>query len=97
MGFLGLFSKSKAPEKLEKLPSGSFRISSTGVISASTLPASFPEERVKRIGEFFVKVFRQAQEQNLPLKEFHVDYSGLKLTGREAKGGAMVFLSPRKF
>lgn len=96
MGLLNLFSKKK-PEKVEKLPSGSFRVSSSGQISASTLPGSFPESVVKDIGALFVESFKSAQERGLPLKELHLDFAGLKLTAREAKGGAVVFLAPRKF
>ncbi len=83
--------------KVEKLPSGSFTISPTGSINASTLPGSFPEEIVKEIGGVFLKVFKEAKEQNLPFKELQIDYAGLKLTGREARGGAIVFITPRKF
>ncbi len=96
MGFLSLFSKKK-PEKLEKLPSGSFRVSAAGQISASTLPGAFPEETMKEIGEVFVQAFRTAQEQGLPLKELNLDFAGAKIAGREARGGAVVFLTPRKF
>ena len=97
MGFLGLFGKKKTEVKLDKLPSGSFTISASGEINASTLPGSFPEEVVKEIGAVFVKIFKEAREQDLPFKELQIDYAGLKLTGRDAKGGAIVFMSPRKF
>lgn len=96
MGLLSLFSKKK-PEKLEKLPSGSFRIGSSGEISASTLPGAFPEDTMKEIGGIFVEAFKTAREQGIPLKELNLDYAGAKITGREAKGGAVVFLTPRKF
>ncbi len=96
MGLLSLFSKKK-PEKLEKLPSGSFRISAAGQISASTLPGAFPEETMTEIGQLFVGAFKAAAEQGLPLKELNLDYAGAKIAGREAKGGAVIFLTPRKF
>ena len=83
--------------KLEKLPSGSFRIGASGEISASTLPGAFPEETMKEIGGMFVQAFKSAQEQGMPLKELNLDYAGAKITGREARGGAVVFLTPRRF
>ena len=98
MGFLGLFGKAKKEVKMvEKLPSGSFTISPKGDINASTLPGSFPEEIVKEIGQVFLRVFKEAQDLNMPFKEFQIDYAGLKMIGRDAKGGAIVFLTPRKF
>lgn len=96
MGFLSLFSKKK-PEPLEKLPSGSFRVSASGQISASTIPGGYPHETLREIGEMFVQAFKTAAEQGVPLKELNLDYAGAKITGREARGGAVVFLTPRKF
>lgn len=82
---------------MEKLPKGSFRISAAGQISASTIPGGFPRETLKEIGEMFVQAFKSAQEQGVPLKELNLDYGGAKIAGREAKGGAVIFLTPRKF
>jgi hypothetical protein len=96
MGLLDLFSKKK-PDKVEKLPSGSFRIDSSGQISASTLPGSFPEELMREIGGIVVETFKTAADQGLPLKELNLDYAGAKIAGREARGGAVIFLTPRKF
>lgn len=97
MGLLSLFSKKAKAEPMEKLPSGSFRISAAGEISASTIPGGFPRETLTEIGEMFVQAFRTAQEQGIPLKELNLDYAGAKIVGREARGGAVVFLTPRKF
>ena len=89
MGLLDLFSKKK-PDKVEKLPSGSFRIDSAGQISASTLPGAFPEELMREIGGIVVETFKTAAEQGLPLKELNLDYAGAKIAGREARGAAAV-------
>ena len=38
--------------------------------------------------------FRTAASNNLPLTELHIHFSGLTITARELRGGALIFLSP---
>lgn len=96
MGFLSLFSKAPDAAKLERLPSGSFTIDSSGHVVTSTLPASYPGVRVKVIGETVTTIFRSAQEEGLPLKEIVIHFAGLKVTARELRGGAIIFLAPKQ-
>jgi len=42
-----------------------------------------------------LETFRDAQAAQLPLAELVVNYGSLKLTARELRGGAIVFLSPK--
>jgi hypothetical protein len=91
-----MFSKSAPVEPtLERLPSGSFTVDKSGHVVASTLPHSFPPARVKEIGVLAVKILQGAAQQQMPLRELSINYAGLKLTVREARGGAIVFLAPR--
>jgi hypothetical protein len=94
MGFLNAFSKSRA--KLETWPEGSFTFDRSGGIVTSTLPQSFPPDLLREIGQIVAQIFRSAQERQLPMREISIQYVGLRLTAREMRGGAMVFLSPRK-
>jgi hypothetical protein len=96
MGILNLFAKPSVAAKPETLPQGSFSMDSSGRIVSSTLPQTFPEERMRQIGQIMITVFRSAQERQLPLRELSVQYAGLSLTAREMRGGTMVFFSPRK-
>ncbi|HEY1170023.1 MAG TPA: hypothetical protein VGH19_01520 [Verrucomicrobiae bacterium] len=96
MGFLGLFSKTEPEANVGKLPSGSFTIDRTGRIIASTLPRSFDEKLIQEIGSIVLEMFQKAQTVNLPLREVSIHYAGLKITARELRGGAMIFLSPVK-
>jgi hypothetical protein len=94
MGFLNAFSKSRA--KLESCPEGSFTLDKSGGIVTSTLPQSFPPETMRKIGQIVIQIFRSAQERQRPMREISIQYVGLRLTARDMRGGAMVFLSPRK-
>ena len=92
MGLLTLFSKS--PPALLRLPSGSFSVDSKGTVLSGTLPSSFPTELVHDIGQQVLGAFREAVTAQLPLSELIIQYPSLKITAREMRGGAMVFLSP---
>jgi hypothetical protein len=92
MGFLNLFSR-PAPTLL-RLPSGSFTVDREGSVVVGTLPSSFPDEIVRSIGEDVLNAFKTAADAQLPLAELVVHYPSLKITARELRGGAIVFLSP---
>lgn len=94
MGILKPFSRSLKPLRPELLPSGAFSIHSGGEVVSSTLPSQFPASTVNEIGRTVLNAFRRAQDSNLPLNELHIHFSGLTITARELKGGALVFLNP---
>lgn len=94
MGILSLFSKS-LPSALLRLPSGSFTLDGNGRVVVTTLPSSFPAELVAEIGRRVLSTFQDAQNAQLPLDELVVYYPALKITARELRGGAIVYLSPQ--
>jgi len=93
MGFLKLFSK--APPTLLRLPSGSFTVDREGSVLVRTLPSSYPMELVHEIGRQMLAAFQDAASAQLPLSEIVINYSSLKITARELRGGAIVFLSAK--
>lgn len=94
MGFLSIFSKPAGPT-LIRLPTGSFTVDRNCRIVASTLPQNFPAEQVKMIAETVLHVFHSAQEAQMGCTELVIEFAALKLTARELRGGAIVFLAPR--
>jgi len=94
MGFLNRFFKQE-PSKLVHLPSGSFTVDRAGQIMTSTLPQSFPADRLKDIGDKVLAAFRGAERAQMPMAEIIIHYSALKLLARELRGGAIVFLMPQ--
>jgi hypothetical protein len=93
MGLLTLFKKS-APTLL-KLPAGSFTVDREGSIIVDTLPSSFPSSLVVEISTRVLGAFRGAAEAHLPLAQLTITYTSLRITARELRGGAIVFLSPK--
>jgi hypothetical protein len=93
MGFLKIFSKPAAV--LTRLPSGCFTVDRSGKVVASTLPQSFPAALAHEIAGHVLATFREAIAANLPPAELVVHYASLKITARELRGGAIVFLTPQ--
>ncbi len=93
MGLLKLFAK-PAPTLL-RLPSGSFTVDREGTVLTGTLPSSFPANVVKDIARQVLATFGEAAAAQLPLAELIINYPSLKITARELRGGAIIFLVPK--
>jgi hypothetical protein len=94
MGILKPFTRSMKPLRPERLPNGAFTLHRGGEIVGSTLPSSFPIIAVQEIGRVVLECFARAQATNLPLTDLYLHYSGLTITARELRGGALIFLNP---
>ncbi|MCX6902242.1 MAG: hypothetical protein NTW03_01925 [Verrucomicrobia bacterium] len=95
MDFLGIFSTKPAskPGPL-RIPAGTFTMDSNGRLLTSTLPQSFSEEHIHRIAQAILKTFKGARDAQLSLTEVVIHYSALRITARDMRGGAIVFLAP---
>jgi hypothetical protein len=93
MGLLTLFRRGGKSE-LKRLPAGSFTMDSRGRVVSSTLPHSLSAGQVREIGHHILAIFQGARNAQLPLYELVVNYGVFKITAREMRGGAIVFLSP---
>ncbi len=94
MGLLNLFSRPAAPILL-RLPAGSFTVDRDGRVLTSTLPSSFPARLVTRIAQHVRAAFIEAAEAQLPLAELVVHYPSFKISARELRGGAIIYLAPK--
>ena len=93
MGFLTRFNNSG--NGLLKLPAGSFTVDREGSVLIGTLPSSFPAELVNEIAREVLDAFKDAESAQLPLSELVMSYPSLRITARDLRGGAIIFLSPR--
>jgi hypothetical protein len=93
MGLLNLFAKPAPP--LMRLPSGSFTVGRDGRVLTGTLPSTFPTSLVKDIASQVRTAFNEAAAAQLPLAELVIHYPSLKISARELRGGAIIYLSPK--
>lgn len=92
MGLLNLFSKPRPA--LQRLPSGSITVDRDGRIVTSTVASSYPEDVLEGIAEEVLGLFEEARKAHLPLTEFTIHFASLRISAREARGGALIFLTP---
>lgn len=95
MGLLNFFKSRPSANLVRRLPTGSFTVDSTGEVVISTLSQACSAEQVQEIGRLAIATFQSARQARLPVHELVVNYASLKVTARELRGGAIVFLSPR--
>jgi hypothetical protein len=84
-----------APREPHRLPTGSFTVNPEGKVVTYTLPQSFPAARMVEIGRQVLAFFRGAREAHVTVRELVVLYPSLRLSARELRGGAIVFLAPQ--
>jgi hypothetical protein len=94
MGLLNLFTGKCSPE-VQVLPSGSLTIDRDAQILASTVSSAVPEDLLQEIGRRVLQLFRQARIAQVPVTELTLHFASLRITARELRGGAMIFLTPK--
>ena len=94
MALLKPFSRSLRPLDPERLPSGCFSVHRGGAIVGSTLPSTFSHALTVEIGRVVLGILSRAHANNLPLNDLHIHFSGLRITVKELRGGALIFLDP---
>ena len=65
-----------------------------GQVLVSTLVSTVSPALLQDIAQAVLTAFRQAADAGVPLSELIVRYSAFKITARELRGGAIVFLAP---
>jgi hypothetical protein len=87
--------KKTSVAELQRLPTGAFTVDSQGRVVSSTVPQVVPAALVRDIGQCVVAVFQGAHKANLAFSELVAQYASFKITAREMRGGAIIFLSPK--
>jgi hypothetical protein len=90
---MGILSKPPKPE-VKRLPRGTFTVDAVGQIVSSTVPQSVSTALVQEIGHHVLSIFIGAREAQAGFGELVVQYASFKITAREMRGGAIIFLSP---
>jgi hypothetical protein len=92
---MGIVKKKKNTVDLQRLPKGAFTVDAQGRVVSSTVPQWVPAPLVGEIGACVVTVFQGARKANLAFSELVAQYATFKITAREMRGGAIIFLSPK--
>jgi hypothetical protein len=92
MGFLNLLRR--ANPAIQKLPSGTITVDRSLRVVTSTVASSYPPQLLHAICKHVMSLFLEARKAQLPLSELTLQFASLKITAREMRGGAIIFLTP---
>lgn len=92
---MDLVNKQTSAGELQRLPTGAFTVDAQGRVVSSTVPQAVPAAVVREIGQSVVAVFQGARKANVSFSEMVAQYATFKITAREMRGGAIIFLSSK--
>ena len=93
MGFLKKLFRRQAT--VQELPSGSMTVDRNGNTITSTISSAYPAGLLKEIARDVLKLFQEARDSQMPLAEISIHFASLRVTARELRGGAIIFLFPQ--
>ena len=83
------------PAAVQQLPIGTIMVDRDGKITTSTISSAFPQPLLLGIGKDVLELFREARKAHIPMAEVSLHFGSLRITARELRGGAMIFLIPQ--
>ena len=95
MGFLKRLFRFRSRAAVQQLPGGSIAVDREGNVVTSTVSSAYPKELLRAIGRDVLALFREAREAQMPLAEVSIHFVSLRITARELRGGAVIFLFPQ--
>jgi len=93
MGFLKRLFRSRAV--VQQLPTGSLTVDRNGNVVTTTVSSTYPRPLLQNIGHEVLLLFREAREAQMPMAEISLHFTSLRITARELRGGAIIFLFPQ--
>lgn len=94
---MGLLKKIFGSQRadVQELPMGSLTVNVRGDIVTTTISSSYSRGLLSDIAREVLVIFREAKEAQLPLAEVNIHFASLRVTARELRGGAIIFLMPQ--
>jgi hypothetical protein len=95
MGFLKNLFRIRPRAAVQQLPSGSIAVDRDGNVVTSTVSSAYSKDLLRAIGRDVLALFHEAREAQMPLAEVNIQFVSLRITARELRGGAVIFLFPQ--
>jgi hypothetical protein len=93
---MGLLKKLfRRPAAVQELPSGSLTVDRNGNTITSTISSTYPASLLREIARDVLRIFSEARDAQMPLAEISIHFASLRVTARELRGGAIIFLFPQ--
>ena len=96
MGFVKKISQRfRSRAGVQQLPAGSMTVDRDGLIIVTTVSSAYPKAMLHEIGRGVVALFQEARAAQMTLAEVSLHFGSLRITARELRGGAIIFLFPQ--
>jgi hypothetical protein len=96
MGFLRKLKRLfRSRAAVQQLPVGSISVDRDGRVVTSTVSSAYPKALLREIGSDVLVLFREARAAQMPLAEVSIHFGSLRITARELRGGAIIFIFPQ--
>jgi hypothetical protein len=93
MGFLKKIFGGLA--EVQQLPTGTITVDRNGNIVTSTVSSAASKKLLKGIAHDVLELLNEARAAQSPLAEVSLHFGSLRVTARELRGGAIIFLLPQ--
>ena len=80
---------------VQQLPTGTITVDRQGRIVTSTVSSAYPKNLLREVARDVLELFREARVAQMPLAEISLHFGSLRITARELRGGAIIFLFPQ--
>ena len=80
---------------VQQLPAGTITVDRDGRIIASTVSSAYPNNLLQTVARDVLELLREARASQMPLAEVSLHFGSLRITARELRGGAIIFLLPQ--
>jgi hypothetical protein len=80
---------------IQQLPTGTITVNRQGHVVTSTVNSAVPESLLQTIARDVLELFREARTAQMPLSEVSLHFGSLRVTARELRDGAIIFLFPQ--
>ena len=97
MGFIKQFLKRffRSRAAVQQLPAGSVAVDRNGRVVTYTVSSAYPAKLLQGVGKEVLALLREARSAQIPLAEVSIHFASLRVTARELRGGAIIFLCPQ--
>jgi hypothetical protein len=96
MGFLNKISRLfRSNASVQQLPLGSLTVDRDGHVVTTTISSAYPRTLLRDIGRDVISLFQEARAAQMPLAEISLHFGSLRITARELRGGAIIFIFPQ--
>jgi hypothetical protein len=80
---------------IQQLPAGTLTVDRQGRVVTSTVSSAYPSRLLQEISRDVLELLHESRTAQMPLAEVSLFFGSMRITARELRGGAIIFLFPQ--